>query len=963
MVSNHNSINDLQGFVGEAILQQLPSIGLRGGTSHEDVRKAIRIFMRKHPEVFWFSHQYRFDESTSTLYLKYNFTTKKKEFFSKEIDNAVHFLFQPDKLKHLSHLEKVAYVYKWIVSNTTYNEYSSFNQTIYSVLINRNSVCTGYAKTAQYLLGILEVESELVFGKFHADNSENGRHGWNIVKIDGDWYHVDFCLADPSLKHLLSSGESPIEFDGLLWNYFCKPTEYILKNRNIEFIEHYPDCDKEINELFKISLAKPLKQLAVCKSDSGTTAKVYLNSFNKNQVIKVARHDFSLIDNESKILHQLQGCDHVIQFIDCEDHGLVLEQLTPWSELLNSHYYHPNEAQLKNILIQLTKGLIECRDKGITYSDIHYNNVFVTKEGTYKWGDFGIAFPYSSDGIMPESMIDNDGIPLGSRWFMAPETYHEGIFTESSALYSLAMLAYFVMNDMRPPFFSSNISEQEALQKRLDESKIPAPCNSCVFGSLFQLVCDVLNADITNRPKTFEAFISLLKSDRHIMPNSGEGILISIPNQDDEICIIDVDSEGNTDIVDNHQLDWAHNDSDVFAQTMGGFSYCESPENDSDSFATSIIHATSQKQWNERFNQDTDSFARTCGFRRASVPPGSQRESESKSAIKPSPTTSFCPVKSEIKSKKQSPRKKSGLSSVMRSALNLVGGLFNGFAACAVPSASLLAAAETSDLDENIEEVDNINGCLYAPSEVAPNKSFIIRVYMYLPDEQETVDSKVEKIDPKAVKKEYKPLDIPVRDGDKLTVQLDLSEGVECKITTKTVVWRGHYTDCSFIAKLIDSTQESIEGTAYLFVNDIPAGEMLFTIDVVDAKPRELYTKVESHRFSKIFISYAHQDESQVRGIAEGCRMLGKDYFFDRHTLHPGDIFKDKILNYIESADLFVLCWSKNAAESKWVQIEREHALRLIRDGKTSLSIYPLCLRPEAPLPLDMSDKYNFGTL
>lgn len=80
--------------------------------------------------------------------------------------------------------------------------------------------------------------------------------------------------------------------------------------------------------------------------------------------------------------------------------------------------------------------------------------------------------------------------------------------------------------------------------------------------------------------------------------------------------------------------------------------------------------------------------------------------------------------------------------------------------------------------------------------------------------------------------------------------------------------------------------------------------------------------------------------------------MLGKDYFFDRHSLQAGDIFKDKILNYIENADLFVLCWSKNAAESEWVQIEREYALRLIREGKTSLSIYPISLRPEAPLPL-----------
>lgn len=35
----------------------------------------------------------------------------------------------------------------------------------------------------------------------------------------------------------------------------------------------------------------------------------------------------------------------------------------------------------------------------------------------------------------------------------------------------------------------------------------------------------------------------------------------------------------------------------------------------------------------------------------------------------------------------------------------------------------------------------------------------------------------------------------------------------------------------------------------------------------------------------------------------------------------------------------------------------------IFSSGKSYLSIYPLCLRPEAPLPEDMSDKYNFGTL
>ncbi len=40
-----------------------------------------------------------------------------------------------------------------------------------------------------------------------------------------------------------------------------------------------------------------------------------------------------------------------------------------------------------------------------------------------------------------------------------------------------------------------------------------------------------------------------------------------------------------------------------------------------------------------------------------------------------------------------------------------------------------------------------------------------------------------------------------------------------------------------------------------------------------------------------------------------------------------------------------------------------KHALELIERGNHRLAIYPLSMPPEAPLPADMSDKYNFATL
>lgn len=874
-------------------------VSLDSNTTFDDVRCIIKVFMRQHSEIFWFSHQYLYDDKTGILKFRYNFTKEKAEFFKGEIEKVVKEDFQIDYVKTISELERVVYVYKWIANRTTYNEYSSFNQTIYSILINRNSVCTGYAKTAQYLLGLVGIESQLVFGKFHSDKSEYGRHGWNIVKINGKWYHIDFCLADPSLRYLLSSEEKPIIKDSILWNYFGVTTDMILQNRSIEFLETLPLCEHRLSEIPKAEVLKPKEQLICCKSDSGTSAKVYLDSFNKNMVIKVSRNDNSdLLQNEAKVLSLLSDCPHIIKSFGLNDNGLELEQLTPWSELLDSHYYNPTESDLRNILKQLVEGLMECRYKGISYSDIHYNNVFITKDGTYKWGDFGIAFPLQYDGKLPSRMIGEDGKPKGSNWFMAPETYHKNVFTESSAIYSVAMMAYFVMNDMRPPFWTDVAHQHEALVQRLNGKEMPAPVFIDRFSELWPIIHKALSYSIGSRPYAFENFIKQLSFDVATIVEDSALEVECTPKlvvDTEEPILIDVDNDGCIDdsfaetcigkIEDSVYIEY----SDPFATTMGG-------------------------RWGDGGIHDTDSFACTCGVGNWNEAPSPNRTTRRETyGADDSKTTEKRSIWSKLFGKK--------------------------------------------------EKKELVNTSTYAPAEIIPHKHFIVRIFIHKPEESNNIDLAVKDVDKTAVKKANKPLGIPIKIGNKITIQLSMTDGVTIDEPIQNVVWRGHYIECDFGCELINRNLYSVLGKAIVAINNVPCGDLKFTLDIVSTESTKVYAPVETRRYSKIFISYAHADYSQVRGIAEGCKMNGSDYFFDRHTLQAGDIFKDKILQYIDNADLFVLCWSKNAAESEWVQIERKYALELIERGNHQLAIYPLSMPPEAPLPSDMSDKYNFATL
>lgn len=481
---------------------------------YDKIKESIRVLMRKSPEIFWFSNQYRYDEPTHTLHFKYNFSKEKADFYKQQIDNAIQITFQPNRLRNLTQLEKVTYVYKWLVANTTYNNYSSFNQTIFSVLINRNSVCTGYAKTAQYLLRLLGIESRLAFGKFLADENGESRHAWNLVKIDDGWYHVDFCLADPSLKHLLSKGESPKVGDGILWNYFCITTDRIKQNRTIEFEASLPSCTKSLAPSAGIALLGKPSQLTVCCSDSGSSAKVYQSPNDKTSVIKVARNesDMGLIDNEYRCLTTLSECSHIAKLKGRSASGLTLEQLTPLSQLLESHYYHPDEASLLSIFVQLLDGLIECRNHGLTYSDIHYNNIFVDKEGVFKWGDFGIAFDSTKDGSIPDELVAEDGNPKGSPWFMPPETYFDKRYTESSAIYALAMVFYFVLNDMKPAFWTSDVPLEHVLEPRLNGELIPQPKHCAKYAGLWKVLEKCLSFKMDDRPYSFDELKTILVS-------------------------------------------------------------------------------------------------------------------------------------------------------------------------------------------------------------------------------------------------------------------------------------------------------------------------------------------------------------------------------------------------------------------------------------------------------------------
>lgn len=258
-----------------------------------------------------------------------------------------------------------------------------------------------------------------------------------------------------------------------------------------------------------------------------------------------------------------------------------------------------------------------------------------------------------------------------------------------------------------------------------------------------------------------------------------------------------------------------------------------------------------------------------------------------------------------------------------------------------------------------------VNTSVFAPSEVKHGDYMMVQVFLYMDEEEQAVACKAKEVDNEAERRNYKPLSVKLKEGDKVKVFLQIpNKDVKVEEPTQELTWQGRFTDCQFAVYINkDFSASTLLSTVVLSINNSPVGRMMFKTKIADY-PRALYAEVECKTFKKIFISYSHKDEARVKYIAEAYKAQGVDYFFDRHYLKAGDIYPAKIRQYIDSADLFILCWSKNAAESDYVALERNqalsHAYPQVSMDKASISIHPISIEPRTAYPQDMNDVYNF---
>ena len=184
---------------------------------------------------------------------------------------------------------------------------------------------------------------------------------------------------------------------------------------------------------------------------------------------------------EYALMRKLNGTANVVNCDDVSWHRhddgfgwdvlIKMELLTPMIKVLSKNM--PDEKVIR-IGKDICKALVLCEKYNVVHRDIKPGNIFISPNGDYKLGDFGIAKTIEKT---------SGGTKTGTPDYMAPEVYHDEPYGNTVDIYSLGLVLYWLLNEMCVPFTklssaSPTYSEREnALQRRFSGEPIPAPAH------------------------------------------------------------------------------------------------------------------------------------------------------------------------------------------------------------------------------------------------------------------------------------------------------------------------------------------------------------------------------------------------------------------------------------------------------------------------------------------------------
>ena len=221
---------------------------------------------------------------------------------------------------------------------------------------------------------------------------------------------------------------------------------------------------------------------------------------------------------EYALMRKMNGSSNIVNCDDVRyvqhDDGfgwdiyIKMELLTPLAKTLTGSISDETVIRLAQ---DMCAALNLCQKHGINHRDIKPQNIFLSDNGDYKLGDFGVAKTVEKT---------SGGTKIGTYKYMAPEVYNNQPYGVGADIYSLGMVLYWMLNERRMPFLPL---PPERLRAGMDEAARNRRLAGEAFGppahgsdQLKQIVMKACAYDPAERYRTAQEMLddlNLLQSD------------------------------------------------------------------------------------------------------------------------------------------------------------------------------------------------------------------------------------------------------------------------------------------------------------------------------------------------------------------------------------------------------------------------------------------------------------------
>ncbi len=243
-------------------------------------------------------------KSNKTAVITYTFSYKENYILNRAAQDEIYTTkLTPKNLALFNKIKKITYeiidnnmndfekekaIHDYIVLNSSYSKNITENSyNISNLITNRTGVCEAYAYTFKMMCSFAGLECEIITGTLDGEN-----HGWNLIKLDGNYYHIDVTSDDPV----------PDKENQVLYFYFNLNDDEIAKTHKWDR-NNFPKCTetKYNYYVYNNSVVETPEQMEKFILDNLNDGKAEIHFYVKNFIVKDTG-DFKFCEKSKKSL-------------------------------------------------------------------------------------------------------------------------------------------------------------------------------------------------------------------------------------------------------------------------------------------------------------------------------------------------------------------------------------------------------------------------------------------------------------------------------------------------------------------------------------------------------------------------------------------------------------------------------------------------------------------------------------